>query len=92
MANGPMAPLFGVEAEDVVELPNPAKSVPEAVGAAVLAAVAAIVLVEDVIFTRVGFWAPQGLFCLQAAAQLESPLQALTHWLLNSVHSKYGMV
>ena len=55
MAKGPIAPLCGLEAEDVVELPKPAKSVPEATAPPVLEAVAAAVLVEVVMFTRVGF-------------------------------------
>ena len=40
--------------------------------------VAPVVDVVDDALTRVGFWAPQGLFWLQAAWQVEDPLQLLT--------------
>ena len=49
-----MAPLCGLEADEVVELPKPAKSVPEATAPPVLEAVAAAVLVAVVRFTRLG--------------------------------------
>lgn len=47
---------------------------------------------EEVVLTRVGSWAPQGLSSRQAAWQVESPLQAVTHWLPNCWHSKKGIV
>ena len=55
-------------------------------------AVAAMVLIEDV-FTRFGFWAPHGWESRHETTQAEfDEPQLLAHWVLNSVHSKYGMV
>jgi hypothetical protein len=55
-------------------------------------------LLEDMVLVMVeelgliGSWAPQGWSCLQAEAQVLSPLQAVTHWLPHSWQMKYGKV
>lgn len=46
----------------------------------------------EVIFTRVGLLAPQGLFALHADWQPESPLQNATQPCTSRVHVKYGIV
>ena len=80
----------------VEELPKPVlAAVAPGVSAAelpVVEAVAAIVLMVEVL-TRVGFCAPHGCEVRQDVTHASLLLPQLSaHWLLLSVHSKYGMV
>jgi len=76
-----------------VEPPRPVNTTPavplDAPAGRVVEAMEGDVLV---VFTLVGFCAPQGLSSLHAAWQVESPLHAVTHWFPYSWHSKYGIV
>lgn len=82
-----------LDADGVGAPPKPVYWAPSELPAVLAAAVADTVLLVVVRLTRTGSCAPQGLFVRQALAQAEFPWpQLFTHWLPNSVHSKYGMV
>ena len=79
--------------EPVDELPKPVYTAEPEVSAAELPlAVAAIVLMVEVL-TLLGSWAPHGCEVRHADTQAElADPQLSAHWVLDSVHSKYGMV